>query len=75
MIFKFYNRTFLGGCNRNKRFPNSKYRGYTLSYCNNKQNTHILGTYKSNQDDCELWGYENGCGILNYTRTINGERL
>lgn len=75
MFINKYNHTFLGGCIRNKRFPNGKYHGYNLSYCNNKQNTSILGTYRTNEDDLELLGIFNGCGMLNYSNSVWQERL
>lgn len=47
MIFKFYNKTHLGGCNRNKNFPNNQYEGYHLSYTNNRQNSKCKYEYKT----------------------------
>ena len=31
MIFN-KNKTYLGGCNRNKNFPNNRHEGYSRSY-------------------------------------------
>lgn len=41
------NKTHLGGCNRNKNFPNNRYEGYRLSYTNNKQKSECRHEYRT----------------------------
>ena len=52
MIYNQYNRTYLGGCNRNKNFPNNQYEGYNrsysikeFSYCNKDNRTWKYGRW------------------------------
>lgn len=36
----YNNKTYLGGCNRNKRFHLNQYEGYNKSYLNEQERSH-----------------------------------
>lgn len=47
MVIFHNNKTHLGGCNRNKNFPNNQYEGYAGSYVYCKRYTKCKYEYKT----------------------------